>query len=109
MTPVVSASPQHPPVTRGTYLRRRLAAVALLLALAFVLTVALGRVGAQAELDHPVVVGHVVVEPGGTLWDVAVATAPDGVDVRRHLADIRDLNGLDGQIEPWTVVLIPGR
>lgn len=89
--------------------RRRLVAVALLVALAFLLTVLVGQVGAGAELDDPVA-GEAVVEPGQTLWDVAVASAPAGVDPRAHLEDIRRVNGLDSaRVAPWTVVLIPAR
>jgi hypothetical protein len=96
-------------VVRTTIWRRRLVAVALLVVLAFALTVAIGRVGAGAELDDPVA-GHVVVTPGETLWDVAVATAPEGMDVRRHLADLEALNGFeDRDVAAWTVVLLPAR
>lgn len=94
--------------TRMMYLRRRIGAVGVLLVLVFLSTVAIGRVGAGADLEDRVV-GHTVIEPGGTLWDVAAATAPEGVDVRQQLADLRELNGLDGRVDPWTVVLIPGR
>jgi hypothetical protein len=96
-------------VTRATIWRRRVVAVATLVLLAFLLTVAIGRVGAGAELEDRVA-GHVVVAPGETLWDVAVATAPDGVDVRRHLADVKELNGLSGgDVAAWTVILLPAR
>lgn len=96
-------------VSRAVIWRRRAVAVLALVALAFVLTVAIGRVGAEAELEDRVA-GHVVVAPGETLWDVAVATAPAGMDVRRHLADLAALNGLEGADVPaWTVVLLPAR
>lgn len=95
-------------VSRAT-LRRRLVALVALVALSILLTVVVGRVGAQAELVDPVA-GHAVVTPGDTLWDVAVDTAPNGVDPREHLAAIRGLNGLDGSaVTPWTVVLLPAR
>jgi hypothetical protein len=101
-----------PPVARpaaATFWRRRLLALAALVALAFLLTVAIGRVGAGAELDDRVA-GHVVVQPGQTLWEVAVATAPEGLDVRRQLADIEALNGLRAhEVDAWTVVLLPAR
>jgi hypothetical protein len=105
---VHATSAGHAPVSRATYLRRRLVVLAVLLVVGFLLTVAIGRVGAQAELEDPVA-GHVVVEPGQTLWDVAVATAPDGVDARQQLADLRELNGTDGEVEAWTAVLLPAR
>jgi hypothetical protein len=89
--------------------RRRLVAVAALVVLAFLLTVAIGRVGAGAELADPVA-GHVVVAPGETLWDVAAATAPPGVDVRQQLAELEALNGFSSSdVGAWTVVLIPAR
>jgi hypothetical protein len=102
--PVLRAVP-----TRATYHRRRLLVVAGLVLLAFLLTVAIGRVGAQAELADRVA-GHAVIEPGETLWDVAVASAPDGVDPRQQLADLRELNGISGShVDAWTVVLLPAR
>ena len=95
--------------TSGVYLRRRIVALAVLVAFAFALTVGIGRVGAEAELADAVA-GTVVVEPGGTLWDVAVATAPDGVDPRQQLRDLRALNGISGShVDAWSVVLIPAR
>jgi hypothetical protein len=93
----------------STYRRRRLKVLAGLVLIVFALTVSIGRVGAEAELADPVA-GHVVVEPGATLWDVAVDTAPEGMDPRRQLAELRELNGFDGtHLEAWTVVLIPAR
>jgi hypothetical protein len=95
--------------TRWTYWRRRTLAILGLLALAFALTVAIGRVGAEAELADKVA-GHVVVAPGQTLWDVAAATAPAGVDVREQLAALETLNGLRAhELDAWTVVLLPAR
>ncbi len=70
-----------------------------------------GLVGATTsgagELE---VAGHVVLQPGETLWDVAVRSAPAGVDPRRQLDDIRRVNGFGpGAHDAWTVVLIPAR
>ena len=85
----------------------RLGAVLVLVVLAFLLTVALGRVGAEAELADPVG-GHAVVDPGSSLWAVAVETAPPGVDPREQLDAIRELNGIRGSdVVAWTVVLLP--
>lgn len=94
--------------SRGVFLVRRLLVVgALVLAALVGAAVAGDRAG--ADLADPVA-GHVVLAPGETLWDVAVATAPDGVDAREHLARIRELNGLgSGALAPWTVVLLPAR
>ena len=94
---------------RSTYHRRRVGVLAGLVLPVFALTVLVGRAGAEAELADPVA-GHVVVAPGETLWDVAVDTAPDGVDPRRQLAALRELNGFDGgHLDAWAVVLIPAR
>jgi hypothetical protein len=107
--PARTARAVHASLTPSTYRRRRLKVLAGLVLLVFALTVFIGRVGAEAELADPVA-GHVVVEPGNTLWDVAVDTAPEGVDPRRQLAELRELNGFDGaHLEAWTVVLIPAR
>jgi hypothetical protein len=98
-----------PRPSAATFWRRRLTVLAALVALAFLLTVAVGRVGAQAELRDRVA-GHVVLQPGQTLWEVAVATAPEGMDVRRQLADIEVLNDLKAhEVDAWTVVLLPAR
>jgi hypothetical protein len=96
-------------ITRATVLRRRLVALAGLVLLLTLVTVAVGRVGAEAELADRVA-GHAVLGPGDTLWDVAVSSAPDGVDPREQLAAIRVLNGFeDASVDAWTVVLLPAR
>lgn len=95
--------------TSWTYRRRRARVLAGLVLVVFASTVLIGRAGAQAELADPVA-GHVVVEPGDTLWDIAVATAPTGVDTRQQLASLRELNGIEGShLDAWAVVLIPAR
>lgn len=97
------------PLPRGVYWRRRALVAGGFLALVLAMTVLLGSAGAEAELADPVA-GHAVVDPGQTLWEVAAATAPVGVDVRDQLAAIMRLNGLDGASVPaWTVVLLPAR
>ena len=89
--------------------RRRAVAILGLVLVAFLITVAIGRVGAEAELADKVA-GHVVVEPGESLWEVAVATAPEGMDARRHLDELVKLNGFSSsQVDAWTVVLLPAR
>lgn len=100
--PAAAAAP-----SRATYRRRRIVVVGALLLAVLLLGVVLGRVTAQAELADPVAGQH-VVEPGQTLWEVAVDTAPDGVDPRRQLHELRELNDVTGgQVEAWTVLLIP--
>jgi hypothetical protein len=87
--------------------RGRLALGALVAGAALGLLALLG-VGTGTAEPAAVVAGHVVVEPGQTLWDVAVAAAPAGSDPRAYLADLLVLNGFDGADVPaWTVVLLP--
>lgn len=81
----------------------------MVLALVVLLIAAVGQLGASADLEDRVA-GHVVIEPGETLWDVAMATAPDGVDPRDQLAEIQELNGIRAaDVDAWTVVLLPAR
>ncbi len=94
--------------SRAVYLRRR-AAVAFAVILVAVGLVLFGSaIGAEAGGATPLTGGHVVVEPGQTLWSIAQDNAPAGTDLRSYLADLQDLNGLDdGQVAAWAVVLLP--
>lgn len=109
------ARPQLTVVTGGggpsaaTFRRRRIVVLAGFLSLVLGLTLLFGAGGAEAELSDRVA-GHEVVTPGHTLWDIAAATAPAGVDVRDQLAAIVELNGFaGGDVPAWTVVLLPHR
>ena len=99
----------HPRSASASFVLRRLLALGVLLVVVLALAVGFGRLGAGGDAE-PQVEGTVTIEPGETLWEVAVATAPDGADPRRQLAAIRELNdGLSAsQVRAWTVVLIPG-
>jgi hypothetical protein len=82
-----------------------LRAIALLAGLLLVIGV-LGTLRTGPE--EPIAAGHVVLQPGETLWDIAVRSAPAGVDPRRQLDVVRRLNGFGpGALDAWTVVLIP--
>jgi len=86
--------------------RMVLAAIAATLLIALVL----GLGVAVANPAVPAIDGHVVLQPGETLWDVAVRSAPPGVDASRQLADIRAVNDFGrGALDAWTVVLLPAR
>lgn len=107
-SPVRSDAPLAP-VRQARYVRRRIVAVGALAALVFTFGVIVGGAGATAEIVDPVA-GYEVVAVGETLWDVAVRTAPDGVDPRQQLAHLRDLNGFDGTgVTAWTVIAIPAQ
>lgn len=94
--------------TRMTYWKRRAGVVLTVLGIALLLVLGSGYGGAEADLVRPDVSGHATVEPGQTLWDVAVDHAPDDVDPRSYLARIQTVNGLDHSAVPaWTVVLLP--
>lgn len=84
--------------------RRTIVVVVVLLA---VIGLLMGQLRADADLADRVA-GHAVLEPGDTLWDLAAATAPEGMDTREYLAELVALNGFDGTaIDAWTVVLLP--
>jgi len=79
-------------------------------AAALVLVFAASGLASASGTGELAVAGHVVLQPGETLWDVAVRSAPAGVDPRRQLDDIRRINGFGpGAHDAWTVVLIPAR
>jgi len=68
----------------------------------------LGRsVSFAAGGSRPAAHHSVVVEPGETLWSVAVRIAPHQ-DPRRVVADIESLNHLaDANVEPGQQLLVP--
>lgn len=52
--------------------------------------------------------GHVMMEPGTSLREVAIATAPTGVSAEQQLRLIEELNGLrEVNNGSWRVVLLP--
>ncbi len=110
--PATTAAPALRLVPAPAPSRTRSRAVALAAIVATVLLALSGVVGAtfasaSGELE---VAGHVVLQPGETLWDVAVRSAPAGVDPRRQLDDLRRMNGFGpGALDAWTVVLVPAR
>lgn len=97
--------PPPPPAVRLTE-RGRLALGGLLAA---VIVVLVGLAGAgTGQADTAGVAGHAVVEPGQTLWDIAVTEAPAGSDPRVYLEDLLRVNGFaEASVPAWTVVLLP--
>lgn len=114
LAPVIPLRPTPAPTPAAVYRRRRLVAAVLVLA-----TVALAVVGLRSLLTGaPAVaapapalvpiVETVVLEPGDTLWELAVAHTPADGDPRVMLESIRQLNGFTGDAIPaWTTVAIP--
>lgn len=96
--------PDHaPPVVRG---RRRLAVLLVVVAMTGLLTLLGGDPGAEAG-PEPAPVEHTVVEPGETLWEIALRRAPSDTDPRAYLDRLRRLNGLDASVPAWTVLRLP--
>jgi hypothetical protein len=95
-----------PAARTGRSVRRR--TVAILVTIALVVAGAGLAASALAMPADPPVGGHVVLQPGETLWDIAVRSAPNGTDPRTQLDTLRRLNGLGaGALDAWTVVLLP--
>ena len=64
-----------------------------------------GPVDAEA---NPVVTSEYVVASGDTLWSVASDLVDPGEDVRRLIADIRDVTGMtNSNLYPGQILLIP--
>ena len=82
--------------------------VRLSLLLAVVCVVFL-MIGGSAEADIPAAAPtEYVVETGDSLWTIASGEAEPGQDVRRLVADIALLSGVDdGAIFPGQILLIP--
>lgn len=96
------------PVSRSTYLRRRIAVVIGVMIVALALVLTSDAISAEAGGDAPASAGHVVVQPGQTLWDIAAVEAPAGMDVRAYLLQIEQLNGIRAHgVAAWDVVLLP--
>ncbi len=93
------SSPSTRPTSRSVHLTRRGRVVLVLLvaALAF-MAFSLGRVASQAgtEPTGPAT-RAVTVQPGQTLWEIAVAVAPND-DPRATVDRIRELNHMSTEV-----------
>ncbi|HEU4917157.1 MAG TPA: LysM peptidoglycan-binding domain-containing protein [Acidimicrobiia bacterium] len=79
----------------------------LLAALCVVFLMIGGPAGADVPTPEPT---EYVVEAGDTLWAIASAAADPGEDLRRLIADIARLSGIDADsLQPGQVLLIPAR
>lgn len=86
--------------------RRSVAVAALLVAGALLVT---GGPAGRADSPRPQAPGAVTVVPGDTLWGVAERFAPEGRDLRAYVAELSELNGLDGALRPGTGLKLPRR
>jgi hypothetical protein len=107
----VSVAPVLRLVAASPLSRRRLSVLLAAGVVALLVGAILMAGVARADAGAPASGGHVVVQPGETLWDVAVRSAGPGVDPRLQLQRLRDLNALPhgGAVDAWTVVLLPAR
>ena len=82
--------------------------VRLVVIIAAVFTVFL-LIGGPADAEaNPVVTSEYVVASGDTLWSVASDLVGPGEDVRRLIADIRDVTGMtNSNLYPGQIPLIP--
>ena len=94
--PPLAIRPARPPLgpsRRAPWLPRRVVLGLVTVAVAIASFAGLaGSVGA----DGPVPTEAYVVRSGDTLWAVAAPITPPGDDVRATIAEIVELNGLDG-------------
>jgi len=90
----------------GLRMTRRGRLVVLGVALLLVLLPGAWRAMATAQVEGPTTVA-VEVQPGDTLWGIAVAMDP-GADPRALIAEIRELNGLtQSGLVPGQVLVVP--
>jgi nucleoid-associated protein YgaU len=97
-------------LTRRGRLARSLALAAVIVLLVVSVAEVVGGGAARASAASrtaPVSTLSVVVEPGDSLWSIAVRTAPT-TDPRDVVTRIRDLNGMRSNlIQPGQVLLVP--
>ncbi len=86
--------------------RRRTATVAAVLALIVLFLLATGPSG-SAPASAPGTPRAVTVHAGDTLWSLAEAHAPDGMDPRAYVDVLEDLNGLDGGLAVGMRIKLP--
>jgi nucleoid-associated protein YgaU len=106
----------HPAIPQGTPIKRKAhmqkASLQLSVRLSLLLTalaVVFLMIGGSADADipTPAPTEH-VVRAGDTLWGIASATADPGQDLRRLVADIERLSGVEADsLQPGQIVLIP--
>lgn len=86
--------------------RRRTATVVAALVLIAVFLLATGP-GGSAPASAPGTPRAVTVRHGDTLWSLAEAHAPDGVDLRAYVDLLEDLNGLDEGVAVGMRIKLP--
>lgn len=93
--------------SRSVYWVRRVVVLGIVAVVVLAIGAGVNRLIA-APAAAPTVAGTAVLEPGDTLWDLAVEHTRTGQDARTTLRAIQTLNGFDTATVPvWTVVLLP--
>lgn len=112
--PLATVTPIRQTVSDATFLRRRVMAVLMVLAAVAVVVGGLQSMTPSVPMiatqgGQIVIAENIQLQPGDTLWDLAVAATPPGQDPRVMLEAIRGLNGFTSDVVPvWTTVAIPG-
>ena len=87
--------------------RGRVVLLAAPIALALGVLASTGSVRASGAASTAPANGHVVVQPGQSLWSIARTVAPQA-DTRATVAAIVELNGLDGSVvHPGQALVVP--
>ena len=86
--------------------RRRTATIAVALGLIVVFLLATGPSG-SSPASAPGAPRAVTVHQGDTLWSLAEAHAPEGMDLRAYVDVLEDLNDLEGGLVAGTRVKLP--
>ncbi|HET7481218.1 MAG TPA: LysM peptidoglycan-binding domain-containing protein [Actinomycetota bacterium] len=90
---------------RALVRRRRLGLGIVALSIIGLTLIGGGTGGSAAAGDHRP--GHVVVQPGQTLWSIATRYAPAGVDPRAYVDRLEALNHVDAGVAPGTRLRLP--
>lgn len=109
LAPVAERRRSHTPKVRLTR-RGRLTVLVLSVAMGFG-ALSVGEVATQAatSVEHPPRLGHAVVQPGETLWQVASRADP-AADPRAVVAELMTLNHLtSAEVIPGETLLLPVR
>ena len=104
--------PEANPADRAGRLRvRRTLVLSALLLTVVVAAVGIGAAAGSAAVPPGAAPGAtttVVVAPRDTLWTLAAAHAPEGVDPGRWAAEVAEANGVDaGALVPGAVLVLP--
>src|SRR5512145_911376 len=103
------SNPARGPIRRKTHMQKaKLQLTVRLSLLLAALCVVFLMIGGSAEADVPTPEPtEYVVEAGDTLWAIASASAEPGSDLRRLVADIARLSGVDADaLQPGQILLI---